>query len=169
MPTQYVYLSSEALKTGQNPSAYTINSNQIKINLGGMFRDIPPYVKVSLIQCEVQSEIQFSGGVVLCSDFGASNYRNLANTGTCLAILPDETKQAGIYHYVLSSNEKPEYIVYGNLEQFTLYFTDYYGDIITFTEAGGIPQQMFGMLLKFETPPQDSIVNNYSKSIPYVI
>ena len=167
MPVQFVYLSSESVKTGGNPSAYVLSNNQIKINLGGMFSNIPPYVKVSVIQCEVQSEIQFSGGVVICSDFAASNYRNLANTGTCLAILPDETKQASIYHYVLSSNEKPEYIVYGNLEQFTIYFCDYLGTILNFTEVGGVPQQLFAMLIKFETPEQNEIVNNYRRSIPY--
>jgi hypothetical protein len=168
MPVQYVYLNTEAVKGGLNPSAYVLNENEIKINLGGMFSDIPPYVKISIIQCEVRSLIELSPGVVICSDVGASNYRSLANTGTCLAILPDESKQAGVYHYVLSDNEKPEYIIYGNLEQFSIFFNKYDGTRISLTETTpGTLDQTFGMIFKLETPAQNEIVSNYRRSIPY--
>ena len=159
MPIKYVFLNSEAIRNGSNPSATVINNNLIRISLNGLFSNNPMFVKVSVIQGEVQSTDAFTNGVTICSDLSASNYRSLANSGVCLAILPDESKNANIYHYVLSSNEKPEYVVYGNLEQFTLYFCDYFGNKIFFTESLGVPNQVFGVLIRFETPDEtESII-----------
>ena len=165
MPSQYVFLNSEALRNGSNPSASVINNNTIRISLNGLFSNNPMFVKVSVIQCEVQSTDAFTNGVTFCSDLSASNYRSLANSGVCLAILPDESKNANIYHYVLSSNEKPEYVVYGNLEQFTLYFCDYFGNKISFTDSLGVPNQVFGVLMKFETPDDTESISTIPKKI----
>lgn len=165
MPIKYVFLNSEAIRNGSNPSASVINNNLIRISLNGLFSNNPMFVKVSVIQCEVQSTDAFTNGVTICSDLSASNYRNLANSGVCLSILSDESKNANKYHYVLSSSEKPEYILYGNLEQFTLFFCDYFGNKISFTESLGVPNQVFGVLMKFETPDQTESIISIPKKI----
>ena len=153
---KYVYASRAA----DNNAGLT--TNEIKVQLP-FCRERTPNMKLQLVAVKLSGDAEFPGVAVRMSDT-PSDYFSLDNKGAVLGIagVSYQRTAGGAFHYALSHDNNPEYVIPSTTRELSLSFQNGAGATIPLADFGDGLQLIFK--LSFPTQP-DEIQQQYSAEI----
>ena len=153
---KYVYASRAA----DNNAG--ISTNVMKVQLP-FCRERTPNLKLQLVAAKLSGDAEFPGVAVRMSD-SPSDYFSLDNKGAILGIagISYQRTAGGAFHYALSHDNNPEYVIPSTTRIIDISFETGVGAIVPLADFGDGLQLIFK--LSFPTQP-DEIQQQYSAEI----